>query len=93
MDIHTLIATCPHQVSRCHQDKLLQLDHSLQHGIPFPTLGGKRLRCRPKLVRFKIGREWRVIYSITSAGPQVYSLVIRQCFERELKRRRAIKPA
>ena len=93
MDIHTLIATCPHQVSPCHQEKLLQLDRSLQLGTPFPALGGKRLRCRPELVRFKIGREWRVIYSISSAGTQVYSLVSRQCFERELKRRRAIKPA
>ena len=93
MDIHHLIKTCPHQVSPCHQHKLLQLDRSLQQGTPFPALGGKRLRCRPELVRFKIGREWRVIYSVTSSGIQAYGLVIRQCFERELKRRRAIQPA
>ena len=90
--IQHILATCPHQVSPCHQSKAIEIDQALQAGIPFTALGGKRVRCRNGLVRFKLGCAWRLLYLAGAHGYLSHSLVSRQCFERELKRRRAPKP-
>lgn len=89
--IQSVLARCPHQVSACHQAKALDIDQSLLSGTPFTALGGKRVRCRDGLLRFKLGSPWRLIYQITTTGYAPCALVSRQSFERELKRRRAIK--
>lgn len=90
--IEHILASCPHQVSQCHQGKAIEIDQALRAGIPFTALGGKRVRCRNGLVRFKLGCDWRLLYLTSVYGYSPYSLVSRQCFERELKRRRALKP-
>lgn len=90
--IHHILATCPHQVRPCHQSKAIEIDQALQAGTPFTALGGKRVRCRSGLVRFKLGCAWRLLYQISANGYVPHSLVSRQCFERELKRRWALKP-
>ncbi|QSL93961.1 hypothetical protein JWV26_06270 [Ectopseudomonas toyotomiensis] len=90
--IQSILTRCPHQVSPCHQHKALEIDQALRLGTPFTALGGKRVRCRNGLVRFKLGCAWRLLYRISANGYVPHSLVSRQCFERELKRRRALKP-
>ncbi|MDA7087658.1 hypothetical protein PH586_14805 [Pseudomonas sp. SA3-5] len=89
--IATILAKCPHQVNACHQAKALGIDQALLAGTPFTALGGKRVRCREGLLRFKLGSAWRLLYQITATGYAPCALVSRQCFERELKRRRPIK--
>ncbi len=89
--IHSILARCPHQVSTCHQAKAQSIDQALHAGTPFTALGGKRVRCREGLLRFKLGSDWRLLYQITATGYAPCALVSRQCFERELKRRRPIK--
>ena len=89
--IHSILASCPHQVSTCHQAKAQSINQALHAGTPSTALGGKRVRCREGLLRFKLGSDWRLLYQITATGYAPCALVSRQCFERELKRRRPIK--
>jgi hypothetical protein len=92
--MHTLDALfnkSSHLMSACHLAKARKIDRALLMGTPFTALGGQRVRCREGLLRFKIGREWRLIYQLTAQGYTPCALVNRQCFERELKRRRAAK--
>ncbi|MFP8966026.1 hypothetical protein ACKC9G_05555 [Pokkaliibacter sp. CJK22405] len=86
--IENVLSRCPHQVSLCHQHKALDIDHALQAGTSFTVLGGKRVRSCSHIVRFKLGYAWRLLYIIDAEGFHPLSLVSRQCFERELKRRR-----
>lgn len=89
--IQSVLSCCRHQVKVCHQIKAIGIDQALSSGTPFTVLGGKRVRSREGLLRFKLGSEWRLLYHLTTTGYSPYALVSRQCFERELKRRRAIK--
>ena len=89
--IQAILSSCPHQVSACHKAKALDIDQALHTGIPFTALGGKRVRCREGLLRFKLGSDWRLLYQVVANGCVPCALVSRQCFERELKRRRVIK--
>lgn len=90
-NIQSILSCCQHQVSACHQARALSIDQALLSGTPFTALGGKRVRCREGLLRFKLGSDWRLLYQITATGYAPCALVSRQCLERELKRRRAIK--
>lgn len=89
--IESILANCSHQVSACCQAKALAIDQALLSGTPFSVLGGKRLRCRQDLLRFKLGYDWRLLYQIVPGGYVACALVSRQRFDRELKRRRVIK--
>ncbi len=89
-NIDSIITNSPHQIAPCYQSKAIEIDQALRKGTPFTALGGKRVRCRSGLVRFKLGKGWRLLYVLTASGYEPHSLVSRQCFERELKRRRAI---
>lgn len=89
--IQSILTNCPHQISTCHQAKALGIDQALLSGASFTSLGGKRVRCCEGLLRFKLGSAWRLLYQITTTGYAPCALVSRQCFERELKRRRPIK--
>lgn len=88
--IKFILANCPHQLSACHQAKAAYIDQALMSGTPYTHLGGKPVRSKKGLLRFKIGSDWRLIYRISATGHTPYALVSRQCFERELKRRRPI---
>ncbi|WP_404982887.1 hypothetical protein [Cobetia marina] len=89
--IDTILARCPHEVSRCYQSKAIQIDHAMANGTPYRSLGGKRLRCRKGYLRFKIGNAWRLLYQLTANGYEPCALISRQSFDREMKRRRDIK--
>ena len=86
-NIHKVIQLCPQPVSGCYVDKIIQLDHLLASGVPFVSMGGKRVRQAPNLVRFKIGRKFRLIYSVKNHRLVPFCLVHRQQFDKVLKRR------
>ncbi|RGP52586.1 ParE family toxin-like protein [Pseudomonas abyssi] len=88
--IEKILSNSSYQISSCYYAKAIEIDQALRKGTPFTALGGKRVRCRSGLVRFKLGKGWRLLYALTASGYEPHSLVSRQCFERELKRRRAI---
>lgn len=86
--IQDLIRTCRQQITPCYKRKILEIDNALKKGTPYPLLGGKRIRCRGDLVRFKIGRDWRLVYrEDRNKRLSPYRLTSRQRFEDSLKRR------
>lgn len=89
--IEHLLANCPH-LGSCHREKAIEIDQALRAGIPFTALGGKRVRCRRELVRFRLGSEWRLLYLTEARGYTAHRLINRQSLTRELKRRRAPRP-
>jgi len=89
--IQSILSCCSHQVGTCHQAKALGIDKALLAGTPFTALGGKRVRSRKGMLRFKLGSAWRLLYELTAQGYAPCALVSRQCFDREVKRRRASK--
>lgn len=89
--IEQVIATCSHALQACHRIKAHEIDEALQAGTPYTSLGGKRIRCKKSLLRFKVGSGMRLIYQTTANGPTPLILITRQRLERELKRRRPIK--
>lgn len=70
-NIQFILSCCQHQVSACHQARALSIDQALLSGTPFTALGGKRVRCREGLLRFKLGSDWRLLYQITATGVSV----------------------
>ncbi|GAA6131877.1 ParE family toxin-like protein [Halopseudomonas sabulinigri] len=88
--IEKILSNSSHQISPCSYAKAIEIDQALRTGTPFTALGGKRVRCRKGIVRFKLGKAMRLLYTVTETGYEAHSLVSRQRFERELKRRRAL---
>jgi hypothetical protein len=87
---HTLqlvIEHCPHHVHNCYVTKAHKLHKALLAKVCITLLGGVRLKRRPELIRFKLGREFRLIYRISQNGLEPVQLMTRQAFDRELKRR------
>ena len=97
--LSAILLNCPHHIPACHIAKAYEIDAALSNNTPVTAVGGVRLKCRPKLVRFKLGREYRLIYRLVgsskengadthgSAGLLPIQVMTRQAFERELKRR------
>jgi len=86
--IEHVIHQCRQQVPPCHVAKIIAIDKALRNGTPYPKLGGKRIRCRNDLVRFKIGRSWRLTYRETRQKTLIPDcLMSRQQLETSLKRR------
>lgn len=90
--IDQIIAACPHQLEPCHQSKARTIDQRLRAGTPYTALGGKRMRCSRRLLRFKIGLSLRLIYQTTEGGYIPCALITRQRLDSELKRRRTSLP-
>jgi hypothetical protein len=91
--IEQVIAACPHALHACQRIKAYEIDKAIQTGIPYTALGGKRMRCKQHLLRFKVGAGLRLIYQSTENGASPLALITRQRLERELKRRRSIQTA
>lgn len=91
--IEQVIAACPHALHACQRLKAHEIDKAIQAGIPYTALGGKRMRCKQHLLRFKVGSGLRLIYQSTKNGASPLALITRQSLERELKRRRSIQTA
>lgn len=82
-----VIEHCPHQVHQCYIKKAQEIHEGLLAKACITLLGGVRLKRRPELIRFKLGREFRLIYRIAEHGFVPVQLMTRQAFDRELKRR------
>jgi hypothetical protein len=62
------------------------LAHALNNGTTFPTLGGKKLKKRPKLIRFRVG-VYRIVFKRYQDGFVCKKILHRKELEQFLKRR------
>jgi hypothetical protein len=85
--IHKVLEACSCSPPLCHVERAKFLHNQLISGIPYPQLGGKRIRQSKDLIRFKIGRDWRLLYQRKGRDLVPYCLITRQQFEQILKRR------
>jgi hypothetical protein len=85
--LQSIVEHCPHQVHQCYIKKAHKLHEALLAKVCITLLGGVRLKRRPELIRFKLGREFRLIYRMSEDGLEPIQLMTRQAFDRELKRR------
>ncbi|WP_422449088.1 MULTISPECIES: hypothetical protein [unclassified Endozoicomonas] len=69
-----------------YQKKVQEIANELSSGTPFQLLGGKKIRCNKSLVRFRVGRNHRLILK-TGAGGRELQLLNRQCYEKAFERR------
>ncbi|MGC9494108.1 hypothetical protein [Vibrio genomosp. F10] len=69
----------------CHLKRALTIEKQLESGTSYLSLGGRKIRCCPAFVRFKLGRGFRFIWHNTSDGLQPKAITTRQGFGRILK--------
>jgi hypothetical protein len=70
-----------------HLDRVQKLHRQLMDGTPAASLGGCRVKQSRNIIRFKIGRDWRLLYRKQGESFVPYRLVSRQSFEQVIKRR------
>lgn len=63
------------------------LINSLNQGVPYTRLGGQYLRRQPSLIRFKIGKNHRLLVRKSPQGWLPKALLSRQQYDYVLKRR------
>ncbi|WP_444891999.1 hypothetical protein ACJJIE_13300 [Microbulbifer sp. TRSA001] len=85
--LQAILTKCPHQIHDCHRLQAITLHQQLSEGIPFTLLGGKRIKQSPQIIRFKIGRDWRLLYREQANSLTPYCLISRQCFNQVIQRR------
>jgi hypothetical protein len=85
--IQEVLEACSCPPPHCHAERVKSLHDQLISGIPYPQLCGKRIRQSKDLIRFKIGRDWRLLYQRMGNELVPYRLITRQQFEQILKRR------
>lgn len=85
--LQEIIDTCSNQVPPCHIQKIFEVDAQLASGVPYTQIGGQRIRQCGAIVRFKIGRSWRLVYRLKDGVLKPYCLITRQKFDQFLKRR------
>lgn len=85
--IEHVLTTCTNQVPKYYLQRAYKLHQRLCDGAHYAALNGVRIKHNPELIRFKIGREWRLLYRKIDNGLIPYCLVSRQNFDRKLKRR------
>jgi hypothetical protein len=62
--LQLVIEHCPHQVHECYVKKAYKIHEALLAKVCITFLGGIRLKRRPQLIRFKLGRDFRLIYRL-----------------------------
>lgn len=67
------------------RQKTLSVVSAIANGTPFNTLGGKNIKSNPSLIRFRIGRSFRLILS-RGNNRFTFKLCRRQGYEQHLKR-------
>lgn len=85
--LHNILKSCPHEVPIRHLDRVHRIHRQLMGGTPVASLGGCRVKQSHDLIRFKIGRDWRMLYRKQGESYVPYCLVSRQSFEQVIKRR------
>ncbi|GAA5189566.1 hypothetical protein [Ferrimonas gelatinilytica] len=76
------------QLPERQQRRVNNITQALIDGQNYHSLGGVRVRCNNNLIRFRLGRNWRLIFRQSPLGYEFLSVVSRQDFETEIKRRR-----
>lgn len=82
-----ILGKSPLHLSDCHVQRALSIFNALCNATPYPKLGGVKVKRRPHLIRFKLGRDYRLIIEKTLDGFELYQIMTRQRFQRELTRR------
>lgn len=85
--IQHVIQESKQQLPSCHIEHALEIDRLLHAGKSYQDLKGKKIRCNPSLIRFKIGRGFRLIYQFKNQQLHAFAIVSRQHFEKQIKRR------
>ncbi|OZS42192.1 ParE family toxin-like protein [Photobacterium sanguinicancri] len=80
-----LIDTFQPHIPLCHIKRAFNIERQLQSGASYLSLGGKKVRSCPNLVRFKLGRGFRFVWHIASDGLQPKEITTRQGFERIIR--------
>ena len=81
-----LFSAYPKQVSKRYLTKAIYIENQLVNGINYQKLNGSQLRCRPELIRFKLG-IYRLIFQLCPDGYKPLYLIKRKNLDRFLKRR------
>lgn len=72
---------------KVYKTKVNTLINALENGVPFPKLGGKKIKCNDVFVRFRIGRSYRLLLKNNSSKRELV-LLKRESYENFFKRRR-----
>jgi len=83
----SILGKSPSNLSDCHVQRALNIFNALCNATPYLKLGGVKVKRRPNLIRFKLGRDYRLIIKQTLDGFEPYQIMTRQRFQRELTRR------
>ncbi len=67
-----------------YRHKTLSVVRAIADGTPFTLLGGKNIKSNPALIRFKIGRSFRLILS-KEKNRLTFKLCRRQGYEQHFK--------
>ncbi len=86
--VQTLLFSTRYPIPACHQQRACAIERAIAHGTSFTQLGGQRIAACPELIRFRLGRQWRLIFRDIQGQLIPHRLISRQAFEVELKRRR-----
>ena len=70
-----------------YKDKVNKVIASLDQGASFLTLGGKKIKCNDQFVRFRIGRNYRLLLKTKSSCRELV-LLKRESYENFFRRRR-----
>jgi hypothetical protein len=73
-------------LSSNQQIQTINLINEITSGKPYPFLGGRKVKCNNSLVRFRIGRNHRLILNRTSTN-FVFQLFNRQNYERNFNKK------
>ncbi|EGT3624811.1 hypothetical protein FAP94_00085 [Morganella morganii] len=73
-------------LSSNQQVQTMSLINEIASGKPYPLLGGRKVKCNNSLVRFRIGRNHRLILSRTSTN-FIFQLFNRQNYERNFNKK------
>ena len=68
------------------QLQTVRLIYEITSGKPYTCLGGRKVKCNSSLVRFRVGRNHRLIL-IRSTSNFVFQLFNRQNYERNFKKK------
>ncbi|KXJ55805.1 MAG: hypothetical protein AXW15_07530 [Neptuniibacter sp. Phe_28] len=72
----------------CHASRCIKILSNLNQGTPYPLLGGKYLRCRPNIIRFKLGLRHRLLVSKKNEAWIPEAVLSHEAYNKFLNRRR-----
>jgi len=85
--IQQLFDDTKYQIPLCHKQLAYEIDNKLQAGITYQVLNGTKIRRDKSLVRFKLGRSFRIVYKVSGHTPEPLLLTSRQHFDKKINRR------